>query len=349
MVRTGKAEVGLDDVVITPFALARGALERWRLAVALPLVAAAAAALSAIVFREYTARSRFVPQTARSDVSRLAGLAAQMGFAVGGGGPAESPDFYVDLVGSGEVLRPAVQRELRFAARPGGDTLSGTWLDLLGIQGDSPEERVQNGIDALRVSLSAGASLKSGIVTLRTTAPTAGLAEAINLAILDLLATFDRERRQAGARAERVFVEDRLAGAKAELHDAEAALATFLDHNRRPDAPRLTMEMERLQRQVALRQQVYAALAQAHEQASLEEVRNTPVITIIDRPEGSARRGRGVLVLGGLGFLFGAALALGIIASLVWLEKRSDTPDALDPAHTLRPWNRSPVQREAAS
>src|SRR5690606_39983998 len=37
-----------------------------------------------------------------------------------------------------------------------------------------------------------------------------------------------------------------------------------------------------------IRQEVYRTLAQAYEEARIQEVRNTPVLTIVDPPEGSA-------------------------------------------------------------
>ena len=86
------------------------------------------------------------------------------------------------------VLLPRVRRgrsfwlrrsALGFARRAGSsDTIAGTYLDLLKIKGDTPEERLQNGVDALRESVTASASMKSGVVTLRTTAPWPGLATA---------------------------------------------------------------------------------------------------------------------------------------------------------------------------
>src|SRR5690606_39742925 len=57
-------------------------------------------------------------------------------------------------------------------------------------------------------------------------------------------------------------------------------------------------------------EQLVASLVQAYEQARLEEVRNTPVISVLDPPEGSAR-GVGSLI-GNVfwGVLAGAMLVL---------------------------------------
>ncbi len=44
-------------------------------------------------------------------------------------------------------------------------------------------------------------------------------------------------------------------------------------------------EHDRLERPVSMRQELVTAMAQAYEQARVDEVRNTPVITVIDQPE----------------------------------------------------------------
>jgi uncharacterized protein involved in exopolysaccharide biosynthesis len=238
----------------------------------------------------------------------------------------QSPDFYVDLLESSEVLRPAAEAEYRFAVEPGSvDTIAGTYLDLAGIDAPSAEQRVQAGIDHLRDKAGASASVKSGVITLRTTASYPGLAESVNATILALLSDFDRDRRQAGARAEREFIEQRLEAAKEDLRTAENGLTAFLNRNARPESPRLIVEMERLQRQVMLRQQVFAGLAEAYEQTRIEEARNTPVLTIIDRPAGSARGHRGVVMTVLIGLIVGIVAAVGLVFALAWFERRGDS------------------------
>jgi uncharacterized protein involved in exopolysaccharide biosynthesis len=336
---------GDTDGIVSPFTVAATLVRHWRLMLLLPFVAVVAAVTLSILTRTYSAQSRFVPQSSRGDISRLAGLAAQIGVPLGMDASGESPDFYVDLVESGEVLGPAMETEYRFARRPGSaDSLRGTWLDLVGIEGDSREERLRSGIDALRSNVSAAASVKSGIVTVRAEAPWPGLAEALNARILELLAQFDRQRRQSGAQAERVFVEARFDGARKDLESAETAVARFLDRNRRPESPRLVMEMERLQRVVAMRQQVYAALAQAYEQARIEEVRNTPVITVVDRPEGSARSTRGIVFVAALALLLGLIAASALAFLIDWYGRQRDTPALRELQQVIRkPARRVPV------
>ena len=88
-----------------------------------------------------------------------------------------------------------------------------------------------------------------------------------------------------------------------ELAFAEDSLKAFMFENRQfSNSPQLVFEEDRLQRQVSMRQDLVSAIAQAYEQARIEEVRNLPVITVIDHPEPPALadpRGRlMMLVLG---------------------------------------------------
>lgn len=332
---------GAEERIVSAFTVATTLLRHWRLLLFVPLTAVVAAVAVAILTRTYTAEARFVPQSSRGDMSRLAGLAAQIGVPLGMDASGESPDFYVDLVESGEVLGPAMDAEYVFARRPGSsDSLRGTWLDLTRIEGETAEERARAGIDVLRDNVSASASVKSGIVTVRTVAPWPGLAESLNARILDLLARFDRQRRQSGAQAERVFIEERYESAKQDLEASEASLARFLDRNRRPESPRLMMELERQQRIVAMRQQVYAALAQAYEQARIEEVRNTPVITIVDRPEGSARPTRGIIFVTALALMLGLAFAAALAFLLDYFARHRHSAAM----HELRAAIRAPAR-----
>ena len=319
----------IDALVSTPLGLLVLLLRRARLIVLLPLTTALAAVAFSIAFREYTAQSRFAPERAGADLSRVAGLAAQFGFSVPRDAAGESADFYVDLLESGEILRAAVLTEYRVPTAPqSADTVAGTLLGLLAIEGDTQEARVRSGIDVLRERTNAAASIKSGLVSLETTLPSAPLAEAVNARMLEILSDFDRVRRQQRAQAERAFVEERLAGAGEELAEAETALSAFLDRNRQAfQSPRLTMESARLERQVALRQQVYASLAQAYEQARIEEVRNTPIITVVDRPWGSARPGEGPIIAAAIGLSLGFVAALGLIFALEYLQRQRGTAE----------------------
>jgi uncharacterized protein involved in exopolysaccharide biosynthesis len=106
---------------------------------------------------------------------------------------------------------------------------------------------------------------------------------------VELLNEFNLETRQSQALEEGRFVSARMAEAQEELREAEEALKTFLQQNRQfRNSPELVFEHDRLQRQVAMRQEIFTSLAQSHEQSRIDAVRDTPVITVI--ASRSARR-----------------------------------------------------------
>jgi uncharacterized protein involved in exopolysaccharide biosynthesis len=213
------------------------------------------------------------------------------------------------------------------ARAKGGE--AGTVAELLAPDTRGARRRAA-AVGELSQRLQVQPDLRSNLVTVRLTLPDAVLAEAVLQRLLDLVQEFNIEKRQTSAAAERRFVEGRLREAEREMRAAESELQRFMSRNRRwEDSPLLSMQASQLQARVSLRQDVYTSLAQSYEKARIDEVRNTPVITIIDSPAGSARRAGGslplVLVLAlGLGF----ALAVAWIATYEFLAaQREHDPD----------------------
>ena len=92
-------------------------------------------------------------------------------------------------------------------------------------------------------------------------------------------------------------VRQRVGTVEQELRDAEEALKRFYQANRSwQQSPQLTFEEGELRRQVDLRQELYRSLRREYETARIEEVNDTPVITVIDaavvpqRKSGPSRR-----------------------------------------------------------
>jgi uncharacterized protein involved in exopolysaccharide biosynthesis len=265
---------------------------RWFVIVPL-LTAALAGAFTLLFGWGWVARSTFAPEQQSGSLSRLAGLAAQLGVNIPGIGESEaSIDFYVRLGYSRVLLEDVLLHEYVFAANEqGADTLRGTLLDLWEIDGDTPSERLREGLEELEEQVRVAGDLSAGVVTIETEADWAGLAVQMNRRLLQGIDAFNQERRQRQASAERTFLDERLASSRAELRDAEAELSAFLQSNRQYENwPQLRFQKDRLQRVVDNTQQLVTSLTQAYEQARLEEVRNTPVIAVLDPPEGSAKR-----------------------------------------------------------
>ena len=298
-----------------------------------PLITFALTVWVVISGREYYAQSRLSPQAQQSDASGLASLAATFGMGLPSARSNESLDFYADLLKSREILDSVAMTSFRFAAGPTeSDTLSGTYLDLYEINGPNLNARLTRARGRLARDISATVRRPAGVVTLRTTAKWPRLAEQVNRRLLDLVNQFNTHRRQSQAGAERRFLEGRLDTARQELDEARNENRRFLEKNRVWQGdPRLSFEMQQLNQQVLLRQQVFETMAQSYEKARVDEVRNTPVITVVEAPEGSRRREGGLTIAGMTALAVGGVLALGIALALEYAAReRALNPEAYD-------------------
>lgn len=311
---------------ISVLEIARTLLLNWRVIVVLPVaLAAIVAVVSLLQSQTYAASAAFVPEVPEGrSVSGAAALAQQFGISLGSGGSAQSPEFYVDLLRSTTILREAV--ESRYEV-PGsnGDTLVGTLIDFYETEEHSPPLAPwRTAAKELERNISTSVVRESGIVELEVSASHPLLAEQIAERLLSLLHAFHLEVRQNQALEERRFIGDRVAEAHKQLLDAEGELQEFLSQNREfGNSPQLSFLYERLQRQVAIRQDVYTSLLRSEEEAQIDAVRDTPLFAVIDPPSGTAEpKGAGVAVRTVLAFFVGLLIAL-LVAFLRQLGRRT--------------------------
>jgi tyrosine-protein kinase Etk/Wzc len=336
------------DTDISLFELMTPLVRRRRLITATAIGCALLAAVFLLLQRRtYTAITTFTPENTSStglmsSLVGLAGLAGQLGLA-GGSSSSVSPEFFVKLAHSDEVLRSTLLAEF---ADPDSAAIRRPLLQLLEIEGRSREEQVQRGVSALRKMTEASTDKSTGIVTLRVKLHSSELAADVAKHMVQLLNRFNLESRQSQSREQRRFSGERLAVAEQELRTAEQAQLAFLQRNRQYlDSPLLAFEYNRLNRQVQLRQEVYQTLVKAHEEARIAEVRDTPVLTVIDsavapvHPSGPRR------VLGTtVALIFGAGLGvlLAYLAAARARARRAPTPDYLEFRAALEEARRSP-------
>lgn len=236
--------------------------------------------------RTYTSTFSFVQQSTQ-DPSRagLASLAGQFGVSLGSlAGSSQSPQLYADLLTTRAVLAPIAAESVEVAGK-GGDRepLS----RFLRVRAASPAVVVEKTLRALRkdVISSRVAATTTGMVTVnvRTRSPKVSFDVAQRL--LTDLNDFNVVTRQSQAGEERRFIEGRYNAAQDSLRVAENALQQFLQSNRQfANSPQLTFARDRLLQNVTLQQQIVTSLAQQFEEARIREIRDTPVITVIERP-----------------------------------------------------------------
>jgi uncharacterized protein involved in exopolysaccharide biosynthesis len=189
--------------------------------------------------------------------------------------------------------------------------------DILKTRNSNPVVQRELTVRALQAAISAVVDQQTSIVSVRVRAPDAKVARDLASSVLTAISRYNLETRQSQARAERVFTEKQLADAAIELRRVEDELEYFLKSNRTFGSPSLVAEKDRLSSKVALRNQIYGQLAASYEQSKLEEVRDTPVLTVLDPPEVPIEPdARGLVTKTLLSFIIGLLIA-AVLAVLI--------------------------------
>lgn len=276
--------------------------------------------------RMWMSSSAFVPQASAKGPGNLSGIAAQFGVSLPNISDAtQGPMFFADMLKSRSLLEGLAATKFEYQSADG--PVSGDLYSIYEIEGDSLLRR-EKMLKILTRDVNSGMSVRTGVVRLEVTAPHPVLAQKMNDRLLALLSEFNTNTRQSQAGAERKYAATQLADAKAQLGAAEYALEGFLQRNASfAGSERLKLEVARLQREVTHRQGLYSALAGSYEQARLEEVRDTPQLSIIERPEMPALpKTRSLFVRAPLALLIGGAVGL-ILAALIDVWRSLPTID----------------------
>lgn len=303
----------------------------WRTLVRVPAWFAIVAAVVVLVVPQvFTIHAAFLGDTGSSGLQLSSGLAALASqFGVNASLGAIPPDFYGDLVTSRTVLEPVARTTYSADPRMGSGPSSGTLMDLYDVSGKTDEEKMENLLKVLQKQLDVSVDRVTSVVSIdfETRWPTLG--KSVVDSILVQVDHFNQQLRRAAAHEQRVFTDGRIQWAQDQLTNAENALLDFYQHNRTwQSSPSLTVEEGRFRRQVDMRQDVYTTLVSQGEQAAINEVKNTPVLTIVSAPIVPALRSwpmRKLLVL--------LAAFVGLLASsaFVVIKQRWDAMAVDDP------------------
>jgi uncharacterized protein involved in exopolysaccharide biosynthesis len=287
-------------------------IRQWRIVLLTPLVfTALAVTLCLLARRQYTAVATFVPASPASPGlnGSLASLAGQFGISVQSVGPA-SPDFYAGVLNS-RVVREGLLR----SSFPDPEHLNEQrpLLSILGLDDGADAENRDAGLELLEQRAVTSVDKRTGVISLAVELPDPNLAAAVANRAIELLNAFNLQQLQTQSRAQRTFVGERLDQANAELQRAEDRFVAFSRENRSYAAsPLLAVEAERLRRQIELQKEVVSTLKREFEQARIAEVRDTPVLTVLDIAAPPTRKSSPSLLLAVvLATILGGALGVG--------------------------------------
>ncbi len=195
----------LDGGLVLPD-LTRVLASRWKLLVAVPLLAGAAAfGLSYLMAPTFTARTMFVPpqNQQQSTMAALASLSALAGLA-GAGGIKTTGDQYVSLMQSVNVADRIIDR-----------------FDLMKVYEAKFRDQARKRLERdVRISLGK----KDGLITVEADAPTPEMSAGMANQYVAELRRLTGDLALSEAKQRRVFFETELNHAKTRLTDAQLAL-----------------------------------------------------------------------------------------------------------------------------
>jgi len=321
---------------ISLLGLAATVLQRWRLIALLGIAGAMiAAAWSLVAAPRFRTSLKFALQAENINPSlaQFSALAGQLGVVRPEG--ARSLQFYADVLTGETLLRRLAQDSF---ADDSGEPRQ--LMDLLQVRGESSTDRLANAVARLkREAVNTSTDDRTGTVTLQVTLPDPQLASHVTSKLFDELQLFNVDAMRTSATERRRFAEREATRARMELDSAEAGMRAFLDANRGglDNSPRLAFQRTRIQRRIDLLNDQFRRLETEREQARIDAVRDTPVLTLVEQPvppihRDYPRRVRMTLTGGILGGLVALALiALGVAAG----SARNLDPEGYQRLHDL--------------
>ena len=279
------------DEPLTLALWAAGVLERWRTIAVTTASVLALALIAAIVLPPvYRVTVSFAPNpTTSSKIGSalgglgggLSGITSQLGLG-SVTEPTESPEFYAQLLQSRELLTRLLLT--RFPdPRTANPRDSARLVDILKLHSDDPRRRLELGVKELGKAMRTESDIRTNLVKVTLGERYPALAAQVANAALALVNEFNLEQRASRARGKRVYLQRRLAEARAELTAAQARYRDFLASNRQwRSSPTLASDEETLRRNEDIAADLYLALEKQYEAARLDEYNDAALITVVD-------------------------------------------------------------------
>jgi uncharacterized protein involved in exopolysaccharide biosynthesis len=244
------------------------------------IVTAISIVVSVLLPPYYKSTATILPETQSSRLSTLSGisdLAALAGVNVGGEGSLTK--LYPTIIKSEAVLKDVIYARYKTEEFPDSVNLIEYWE----IKEKKPGAAYEGALKTLREALDVSMDLKTSILSMSLETKEPRLSADIVNNVLDGLDRFILTKRTTSASEQRKFIEGRLAEVKDDLTKSENALKVFRERNRQiSSSPDLLLQQGRLERDLQINNTLFIELKKQYEIAKIEEVKNMPVINVLD-------------------------------------------------------------------
>jgi uncharacterized protein involved in exopolysaccharide biosynthesis len=245
--------------------------------------------ISILLPNYYKSTAVLLPETEKSKLSALSGISDLASLAGLNVGEVSFVKLYPKIIASEAVLKNVLYS--KFYSRKLKDSV--TLIQFWEIDEDTPALAYETSLRSFRDQLEVAMDAKTNIVSisLETKEPQFS-ADVVNK-ITSELDNFIRTKRTTNASEQRKWIEARLSEVKNDLQRSENTLKDFRETNRRiVDSPNLLLDQERLIREVQINSALYVELKKQYEIVKIEEIKDIPIINVMDRGRPAARKER---------------------------------------------------------
>jgi uncharacterized protein involved in exopolysaccharide biosynthesis len=228
-----------------------------------------------------------LPSSSGGNLGGLAGLASQFGVNVPTGATADlsSPSLFPELLRSRTFAEKILDK--KFYTKEFGKELS--LLAILTHGNESPkvgrDTLVESALGALGEMLDFDHDPTGLFSVIKATANEPIFAKELAEATLDELEDLNRFYKSQAVNEKIIFISNRITSVENDLKLSEKRLKEFNERNRQISSPALQLQQERLARDVEIQTGIYLTLKQQLELAKIEEVQETSIVQVLDKPQ----------------------------------------------------------------
>jgi len=189
----------------------------------------------------------------------------------------------------------------------------------------SQDKLIESAVNKLKGEvLSFDQDINSTFSVIKVTAEEPVFAKELADVVLIELESLNRFYKSQTVSEKTSFIENRIFAVEKELEESEKSLKDFNERNRQISSPALQLEQERFERDVEVQKGIYLTLKQQLELAKIEEIQETSIVQVLDKPQVSLdpvnkKLKSNVMLAGFLG------IGLGIIIGFI--RRYSDNSD----------------------
>ena len=258
---------------------------------------------------------------------RLGGLQDLAGDLGLGGGIGMSPSqLYPEIIISETILRRVIYHKYQTKKFDSSVTL----IQYLEYDDQDENKNFEGCLKRMRENvLTVAVDRKTTIISVTAEITEPGLAADISNQITAELDYYQRSFRNSNAREQRKFLESRLTEVKNDLKESEESLISFREKNRMiSQAPQLVLEQSRLERDVNINNAIFLQLKKQYEIVKLDEVKNTPVVLVLDSARAPFKKERPRRIM-----IVVTVFLLSFFGSIAWflLQKRINDLETINP------------------